>query len=115
MEGLYKAGVSRPLVIGYTERVKKYPDTPCTKEKGIEDYIGRWRGFAVKAGTPKPIVKYLISAFQKSFNTPGYQKYRKDDVGHDRPAWLGGKDFYNFVKKERTIFGELSKELKWIK
>ncbi len=115
MEGLFKAGVSRPLVIGYTERVRKYADTPSTKEKGIEDYIGRWRGFAVKKGTPQPIVKYLIAAFEKSFNTPEYQKFLKEDVGHDRPAWAAGKDFYNFVQGERDTFEVLGKELKWIK
>ena len=115
MEGLFKAGVSRTLVIGYTERVKKYSDTPSTKELGIDDYIGRWRGFAVKAGTPWPIVRYLDAAFKKSFDSPGYQKFRKEDVGHDRPAYLNYKDFKGFVANETKIFGELGKELGWIK
>jgi tripartite-type tricarboxylate transporter receptor subunit TctC len=115
MEGLYKAGVSRPLVIGYSQRVRKYPDTPSTVELGIDNTIGRWRGFALKAGTPKPIVQYLDKVFKKSSETAEYQKFLKEDVGHERPAYLGLKDFKSFVAKEKAVFTELAKELGWMK
>jgi len=114
MEGLYEAKVSRPLVIGYEKRLPKYPDTPTTTELGIDNTIGRWRGFAMKKGTPKPIVNYLIAVLKKSFETPEYQKFLKDDVGHDRPGFLAGEDFKNFVINERKIFGEIAKGLGWI-
>ncbi len=97
------------------EIVPKVGKMEESKEKGIEDYIGRWRGFAVKKGTPQPIVKYLIAASEKSFNSAEYQKFLLEDVGHERPAWAAGKDFYDFVKMERDTFEELGKELKWIK
>lgn len=114
MEGLYEAKVSRPLVIGYEKRLSKYPDTPTTTELGIDNTIGRWRGFAMKKGTPKPIVDYLIAVLKKSFETPEYQKFLKDDVGHDRPGFLAGEDFKNFVISERKIFGEIAKDLGWL-
>lgn len=115
MEGLYKAGISRPIVIGYTERVRKYPDVPCTKELGINNYIGRWRGFALKKGTPEPIVKYLDQLFKKSFETPEYQKFLSEDVGHERPAYLGVKDFKKFVAEEFEDYKEIAKDLGWAK
>ncbi|MDI7260273.1 MAG: tripartite tricarboxylate transporter substrate binding protein [Thermodesulfobacteriota bacterium] len=115
MEGLTQAGISRPILVGYTERVKKYPDVPCTKELGISNYIGRWRGFALKKGTPEPIVKYLDQVFEKSFKTPGFQKFVHEDVGHERPAYLGVKDFKSFVAEEFKDFAEIAKDLGWIK
>jgi tripartite-type tricarboxylate transporter receptor subunit TctC len=115
MEGLFKAGVSRPLVIGYTERVAKYPDSPSTKELGIDNTIGRWRGFAVKAGTPQEIVEYLDKAFAQSFETQAYQKFLKEDVGHDRPSYMGINDFKPFVQSEVIVFTDIGKELGWIK
>lgn len=114
MVGLYDAKVSVPLVVGYEKRLEKYPDVPTTIELGIDNTIGRWRGFAVKKGTPKPIVDYLAAVLKKSFETPEYQKYLKDEVGHDRPAFLSGNDFKNFVIGERKIFGEIAKDLGWL-
>ena len=114
MEGLFEAKVSKPIVVGYEKRLIKYPDVPTTVELGIDDTIGRWRGFAVKKGTPKPIVDYLTAALKQSFETPEYQKFLKDDVGHERPAFVAGNDFKNFVISERKIFGEIAKDLGWI-
>lgn len=114
MEGLFEAKVSKPLVVGYEKRLIKYPDVPTTVELGIDNTIGRWRGFAVKKGTPKPIVDYLTAALKQSFETPEYQKFLKDDVGHERPAFVSGNDFKNFVISERKIFGEIAKDLGWI-
>lgn len=114
MEGLYEAKVSRPLVVGYEKRLAKYPDVPTTTELGIDNTIGRWRGFAVRKGTPEPIVKYLIAVFKKSFETPEYQKFLKDDVGHERPAFLAGEGFRSFVVAERKVFGDIAKDLGWI-
>jgi tripartite-type tricarboxylate transporter receptor subunit TctC len=114
MEGLYEAKVSKPLVVGYEKRLAKYPEVPTTTELGIDNTIGRWRGFAVKKGTPKPIVDYLTAALKQAFETPEYQKFLKDDVGHERPAFLSGNDFKNFVISERKIFGDIAKELSWV-
>jgi putative tricarboxylic transport membrane protein len=114
MAGLYEAKVSKPLVVGYEKRLEKYPDVPTTTELGIDNTIGRWRGFAVKKGTPKPIVDYLTAVLKKSFETPEYQKYMKDEVGHNRPAFLAGNDFRNFVISERKIFGDIAKDLGWL-
>ncbi len=114
MAGLYDAKISKPLVVGYEKRLEKYPDVPTTVELGIDNTIGRWRGFAIRKGTPKPIVDYLTAVLKKSYEAPEYQKYMKDEVGHNRPAFVAGEDFRNFVISERKIFGEIAKDLGWL-
>jgi tripartite-type tricarboxylate transporter receptor subunit TctC len=114
MEGLYQAKVSKPIVVGYEKRLAKYPDVPTTVELGIDNTIGRWRGFAVKKGTPKPVVDYLTAVLKKAYEDPEYQAYLKKEVGHDREAFASGNDFKNFVISERKIFGDIAKELGWL-
>jgi tripartite-type tricarboxylate transporter receptor subunit TctC len=117
MEGLYKAGISRPILVAYTQRLGGYPDVPCSKELGIDVYLGKWRGVALKAGTPEPIAKYLEWAFAKSFRTEGYQKYLKKEAPHERGAasYAGLEDFRKFVVEEQAMFNEIAKDLGWIK
>jgi tripartite-type tricarboxylate transporter receptor subunit TctC len=115
MQGLYNAKISRPILTGFTERVKKYPDVPCTKEFGIANYLGRWRGFVLKAGTPEPIVKYLEWLFRESFNTKEYQDFLVKEVGHERPAYAGTTEFKKFVSEEKEDFVKVLKELGFIK
>ncbi len=115
LAGLTEAKFSRPFIIGYEKRLTgKYADVPCTGEMGINDNIGRWRGFVVKKGTPKPIVEYLTALLKQSFDSAEYQKFLKDEVGHDRAAALFGKDFEKFALSERTDLTAVVKDLGWI-
>jgi len=111
LESLYKAGISKPILIGYTKRIKKYPDVPCTKELGIENYLGRWRGFCLKKGTPEPIVKYLEWAFEQSFKSKRMQDYLEKELGHDRTVFMGREAFTKDIMEEYNIFTEIMKEL----
>jgi putative tricarboxylic transport membrane protein len=115
MAGLTEAKFSSPFIIGYEKRLGgKYADVPCTGEMGINNNIGRWRGFVVKKGTPKPIVDYLTALLKQSFESGEYQKFLKDEVGHDRPAALFGKDFEKFAISERAELTTVVKDLGWI-
>ena len=114
MEGLYKAGVSKPIVIAYTERVKKYPDVQCTKELGIDNYMGRWRGIVAKNGTPEPILKYLEWALEKAWNSQAVQQYLTDDMGHDRTKFMGREAYTKHIQDEKVTFKEILKELGFV-
>jgi len=111
LESLYKAGISKPILIGYTQRIKKYPDVPCTKELGIENYLGRWRGFVLKKGTPEPIVKYMEWAFEESFKSKRMQDYLQKDLGHDRTVFMGRDAFTKEITDDYGTFAEIMKDL----
>lgn len=115
MEGLYKAGISKPLVIGYTKRIGKYPDVQCTGELGVENYLGRWRGFVLKKGTPEPIVKYWEWAFKKSFGTQRMKDYLQKELGHDRTVAMGRDEYTKEITADLATFTEIAKDLGWIK
>jgi len=110
-----EAGKINTILVGYDKRVAAYPDIPCTVELGINNTIGRWRGVAIKKGTPPAIVAFLQEAFMKASKTPAYQDYLKKEIQHDRPAVLGAADFTKFTQEEKVVFSGILKELGVIK
>jgi tripartite-type tricarboxylate transporter receptor subunit TctC len=58
----------RGLAVSAKQRLPALPDVPTFAEAGLPEYeAGNWIGFAVPAGTPKPIIERLhkeIAAIQ---------------------------------------------------
>lgn len=115
MEGLYKAGISKPLVIGYHKRVRKYPDVQCTKELGVDVTIGRWRGIVCRKGTPGPIVKYLEGVLAEAFKSEPVKKYLEEDLGHERTEFMGRDEYTKLVMGQRAIFREMLEEIGFLR
>jgi len=60
-----KAGTLRALCVMNTERLKDFPDIPCSKELGFFKDIGPgWYGFFFPAKTPREIVEKVAKAFE---------------------------------------------------
>lgn len=114
MKGLRDAGESKPILIGYGQRLEAFPDTPITVDFGYDNIVGRWRGVMVKKGTPQDIVDTLVDAFSEAFKGEFYQEYLWEERGHDRPAGLVGSEFQAFVGNEVEKFKVLAKELGWL-
>jgi len=57
------AGNVKPLAVTSRERNEAYPNLPTLSEAGVPGYdVTSWYGFALPAGTPKPIVDKLTKA-----------------------------------------------------
>jgi tripartite-type tricarboxylate transporter receptor subunit TctC len=115
MEGLYKAGVSKPLVIGYHKRVRKYPDVQTTVENGVDVTIGRWRGIVCRKGTPAPVVKYLEGVLAQAFKSEPVTKYLVEDLGDERTKFMGREEYTKLVKGQRAVFREMLKEIGFLR
>ncbi len=60
-----------PVVSWSPERLPEYPDTPTLIESGFDFSMANWSGVFVPKGTPKPVIKKLSDALQKSLTDPG--------------------------------------------
>ena len=100
-----------PLVVLSNERVAKFPDLPCTVEKGWDCTIGIWRGILVKKGTDPAIVKTLHDTFLKASEDAGYQKLVKESYLDLRPGYLNSEDFGKFLEAEVKDFTAAMKQL----
>lgn len=111
---LIKAGDFRPLLVLAEQRVTGVPelrDVPTGREIGLDVTLGTWRGFAVKKGTPEDVIKYLVSIFEKIYNSPEYKKFVHENVGDLRPGWMGPVEFGELWKDEVRLYTEMFTEL----
>jgi tripartite-type tricarboxylate transporter receptor subunit TctC len=105
-----RSGKLRGLAVSAPQRLEALPDLPTFIEAGLPEYEGsNWIGFAVPAGTPKPIVEKLhreITAIQdnpeiqKQFLSRGAQVLK-----------MSSADFGAHIEKEIDKWGRVVKEV----
>jgi tripartite-type tricarboxylate transporter receptor subunit TctC len=112
---MVKSGNLRPLVVLRDERIPEgeLKDTPAAGELGLKGLaaLGTWRGFAVKKGTPQPVIDRLEAAFKKVYDSPEYQKWAKENALDLIPGWMGQEEFANLWKESMPMFQEVFVEL----
>ncbi|MFZ5693511.1 MAG: Bug family tripartite tricarboxylate transporter substrate binding protein [Pseudomonadota bacterium] len=63
VRGQIASGNVKPLAVTSAERNPAYPDLPTLAEAGVPGYdVTSWYGFALPAGTPKPVVDKFTKA-----------------------------------------------------
>jgi tripartite-type tricarboxylate transporter receptor subunit TctC len=73
VRGQIASGNVKPLAVTSPERNPAYPDLPTLSEAGVPGYnVTSWYGFALPAGTPKPVVDKFTKAV--------HQVLAKDEV-----------------------------------
>lgn len=95
-----KSGEARILAVMMDKRYPDLPDVPTLKEKGIEIVSSSTRGYAVPAGTPRPIVKYLEQSIKKAMEDPDHVK-RMTDAGLTL-KFMGSEDYAKFLEAENA-------------
>lgn len=119
MGDMMEAGKLIPLVGLMDERIDApgLRDIPAAGEIGLKgwDLAGTWRGFAVRKGTPQPIVDRLVSALKTAYESDKYQKYAKDNGLDAVPGWMGPEAFGQLWKSNYGAFTEAFKRLGRIK
>jgi putative tricarboxylic transport membrane protein len=110
---LASGGDVRPLVVLNDKRldIPELKDVPCSVEKQINFTQGSWRGFVVRKGTPPPIKKIIIEAFQKAYDDPEYKEMEKKEMTNIVPGYMKadefGKSWDTAVESYAAIFKEL--------
>lgn len=109
VKGLIDSGDIVPLISLSEERMSTYPEIECTGEKGIDSYIGTWRGIFCRTDTPAAAVKAMDEAIKKAWESPDYQEFLKNAVYLDREGYQTGSEFQNLIDQEYTTFEDYLK------
>lgn len=109
---LIDAGTVVPLIAFTEERLKRFPNVPTGKELGVDITMGRWRGLAVKKGTPKEVIKILHDGFKKAMENDVYKTITHSQLLDLRPGYLNSEDFTKFWATEEKIYSEIIKPKK---
>ncbi|MDX9860814.1 MAG: tripartite tricarboxylate transporter substrate binding protein [Rhodospirillales bacterium] len=112
---MMKAGQLIPLVGLMNERIDTpdLKDIPAAGEFGMKGWelAGTWRGFAVRKGTPQPIVDKLAATFKKVYDSEKYQQYAKENGLDVVPGWMGPEEFGKLWEDNYTAFAKVFKRL----
>lgn len=104
-----------PILVFSEKRLAAFPDVPTAKEVGADITMGRWRGLAVKKGTPQPIIDYLAAQLKKAYDHKSYQTYAHASLLDLRPGWKGPAEFGKFWEVEYSNFKSILGELGYTK
>lgn len=100
-----------PIIVFNDKRLAKFPEVPCSVELGYNLTTGRWRGLAVKKGTPQPIIDYLAASLKQAYEKSAYQNYAKESLLDQRDGWKDPAEFGKFWDEEyesvKLVLGEL--------
>ncbi len=92
------AGTLKVLATSNDERLSALPDVQTFKEAGFKDQVFTyWHGFALPAGTPKPIVDRLHAAIVKAMGSPGVRKVLSVD---QIPVTMSPEAFKALIQKD---------------
>jgi len=109
---LIDAGTIAPIIAFTEERLKRFPNVPTGREMGVDITFGRWRGLAVKKGTPKERIKILHDGFKKAMDSDVYKTITHSQLLDLRPGYLSPDDFTHFWVEQDTIYSEIIKPKK---
>ncbi|MBI5968549.1 MAG: hypothetical protein HY882_11935 [Deltaproteobacteria bacterium] len=113
VKGHVQAGKMRILGVASEKRLDVLPDVLTYREQGIDLVLFQWRGVAMRAGAPKPIIEKLISAITQASQTPEFKQYMKNTNQFESD--LAGDRFQKFVLAEFDQTTDRLKKLGLIK
>jgi tripartite-type tricarboxylate transporter receptor subunit TctC len=111
IQGLVQSGDIIPLIAMSENRVSSVSSVPCTKELGINSFIGSWRGIYARTGTPQGAIDSMAVALKKAWDMPAYQEFMKNNAYLNRPGYDGPQETLALMKQEYAIFTAYLKDI----
>lgn len=106
-----RAGKLKILGVSAPKRVAALPDVPIMPELGYRDMTtGSWQGVYVPAGTPRPVVNRLFTAFTKVMADAEIEK-RVGDSGAQVIVSKSPAEFAVFMKEQNERFAKVVKQI----
>jgi tripartite-type tricarboxylate transporter receptor subunit TctC len=106
-----RAGRLKILGVSAPKRVAALPDVPIMPELGYRDMTtGSWQGVYVPAGTPRPVVNRLFTAFTKVMADAEVEK-RVGDSGAQVIVSRSPAEFAVFMKEQNERFAKVVKQI----
>jgi putative tricarboxylic transport membrane protein len=109
--GQIAEGTVRPLIVLAEKRLKAYPDVPSSHEKGWKVSVTTTRGYAVKKGTPQPIIDKLSKSLVKAMKHSVFAGYLKGSGLDPETSPAGTEVWDKQIKEEVKIADEVLTEL----
>ncbi|MDR1319197.1 MAG: tripartite tricarboxylate transporter substrate binding protein [Treponema sp.] len=111
IQGLIESGDIIPLIAMSENRLSSVPNVPCTKDLGINSFVGSWRAIYARTNTPQAAVDSLAAALKKAWDSPSYQEFMKNSGYLDRPGYATKAETQALAASEYQIFTAYLKDI----
>jgi tripartite-type tricarboxylate transporter receptor subunit TctC len=111
IRGLVESGDIVPLIGMSENRVSAVADVPCTKELGIDSYIGSWRAIYARTGTPQAAVDSMAAALKQAWDMPAYQDFMRQAGYLDRSGYADQQETLALQASEYQVFEQYLKDI----
>jgi len=110
----WEAKMVRPIVVAKETRLPDFQGVPTFKEKGYNVTFKMFRGIAAPPGIPPETAAFYENMMKRMAESSGWkEKYLKHYMLS--PAWMGSKEFTQFVTQNEQLFKGILTELGLIK
>jgi tripartite-type tricarboxylate transporter receptor subunit TctC len=111
IKGLVDSGDIVPLIAMSENRVSAVPDVPCTKELGINSFVGSWRAIYARTATPQAAVDAMAAALKKAWDSPAYQDFMRQSGYLDRAGYATQEETLELQNNEYGVFTQYLKDI----
>jgi putative tricarboxylic transport membrane protein len=105
LSGYVKNGQVRLLAALTQARDPALPGVPTAREQGVDVALEAWRGIAVPAGTPRPVIAALEGAIRKVAASPDFAQ-ASEKLGVT-PAFMPADQFAALIAREDATLARL--------
>ncbi len=99
-----EAKLVRPLIAISDKPIVRFPEAVTAASMGYNMDLSRWRGIAVKKGTPPEIVNYLSQAFEEAAKSTAYKTSATRMMTDLRPGYLDAAAFGEFLEHDMATY-----------
>ena len=101
-----------PLLVLAEKRMNRYPNVECSKELGINAFLGSERGIFAKKGTPQGAIDAVEAAITEIVESQEWKDFLQQGGYDERPGFAKAADYQNTLDEEYKTFTNMLKPAK---
>ena len=112
VESQIQTGDIIPLLVLAEKRMNRYPNVECSKELGINAFLGSERGIFAKKGTPQGAVDAMRAAIAEAVKTEAWNDFLQQGTYDERPGYADAPEYQKALDEEYKAFTDMLKPAK---
>ena len=112
IEAQIQTGEIIPMLALAEKRMNLYPSVECSKELGINAFLGSERGIFAKNGTPREAIDAMRGIIAEATKTDAWRDFLQQGGYDERPGYADAPEYQKALEDEYKTFTDMLKPAK---